>query len=1524
MGNNNSTISNAATLDSYIGELHDLSFVKSLSSSRFLKCVLGKHIDGQVVVKLFVKSNIVNLQEYIRQSEVENDQLLDIPNALSYQRLQETDRAVYLVRQYIASNLYDRVSTRPFLEAVEKRWIVFQLLTGLQDCHARGIRHGDIKTENVLVTSWNWVYLTDFAFFKPTYLPENNPADFSYFFDTSFRRTCYIAPERFHTASEPKKGPVTDAMDIFSLGCVIAELFLEGISLFDLSQMLRYKAGEYDPKFLLDKINDLEIRSLIGHMINIDPDQRYSAEKYLQKWQRRAFPHYFTTFMHEYLSLVTEPQRHHVQVPSRDIDDSLDRIFFEFDKVSFFLKFDDTDDKQHASLDGRQERANLLSIPNYRRIHNNKIDRAESDNGALVFLSILLTGLRNTTRTASRIRACETIVALSDKISDEAKLDRVVPFFVDLLTDDAPEVRSNALWSLAEVLSRVTILTPVNAFIFSDYILPKITNAVFASSSLVRVKYAQCITTIIRSAERFYDMAHALCHEGFLTFSSPKSDVEVDEKHQYNYHLRSGKADQTKLLENHLVRLLTDPSTAVKRALLPHIVDLTTFFGPHRGIDLLLGHLISYLNDRDWLLRIAFFDHVVPLGQYLGQRAVETYIVPVMIQALVDSEDFIVEKVLNSLASLCSAGLIGHPSSTSVCALIVRFLIHPNLWIREAATNYVAIICKSLTPADLYSIVYPLVKPFLRMEVMFLTPVAILQSLKRPLSQQALDIATKWAMETPKDKASYWTTNSLQRDFSGDTTSIAPYQNLPILSENSSRRSLSSPVKIKPARPAERTMGLRTQEDEYSMSRLRDTGLKPEDDWKLTALREYIYRRSKQKKEQELLQQEQYKVQETPRPITIFFDDLVQEIVIPEYQRSKHNAAHDVHTALRDASYNLESNRARRSASRTMSNIKSVTSTAPVVANKLRPPNNILNSATSTIAAPITQTGAAELNLHKVITNESASGSKASSINGESKALSLRASSAVNLPGMSTKAQAEVSTTNTVVLGQVDHQCLDLPETGTTRKTSRRSEAPTASHSYNGFDESVINMLEKTYVNSLSNTVEVIENGAKLTPARARVAPEGSWKDEVVLVAHVQEHIAAINCVRVAPDHTFFVTCSDDGTIKLWESGKLERNVTNRARHTYRGLAGSKVKCVTFLENSYCIAAASDQGIIHVIECKQAQTHGSEAKGMKFLKSYDLPPQENVLEMIHVMQDQVSTLLVTTTKSRILAIDLQKMCLSYALQNPVHHGTISSLCTNDRKTWLLLGTSRGILDLWDLRFRLKVKSIGLPTAGKVNDLCLHPCRGGGRWVCVVTAGSTEITVWDIEKSVCREVYRPFGYPGTATLDNYKVWNVEESKPEELLAKFTHEIALESSQSRLRTSGRVLISAGNVYKSSQSSSTSQNRPDVSLICASTDRMVRRWDLYKVEQSSVISTIHRDAEQMSYQATTSGNLVINEEVASKSSSRSKSKSARLPSNSPLKQNEHLKAHMDIILDLACLQWPYKMLISVDRSGVLKVFA
>lgn len=122
--------------------------------------------------------------------------------------------------------------------------------------------HGDIKTENVLVTTHNWIYLTDFSTsFKPTFLPLNDPSTFSFFFDTSSRRTCYLAPERFYELDKRAMGgEVTKEMDIFSLGCVLAELWMEGTPIFTLSQLFKYREGSYNPDAYLNEIEDVEIR----------------------------------------------------------------------------------------------------------------------------------------------------------------------------------------------------------------------------------------------------------------------------------------------------------------------------------------------------------------------------------------------------------------------------------------------------------------------------------------------------------------------------------------------------------------------------------------------------------------------------------------------------------------------------------------------------------------------------------------------------------------------------------------------------------------------------------------------------------------------------------------------------------------------------------------------------------------------------------------------------------------------------------------------------------------------------------------------------------------------------------------------------------------------------------------------------------------------------------------------------------------------------------------------------------------
>lgn len=163
--------------------------------------------------------------------------------------------------------------------------------------------HGDIKIDNVLLTSWNWVYLSDFASFKPTELPVDNPAAFSYFFDTSGRQSCGLAPERFYTPDKIEGGDshicrfggrLTPAMDIFSLGCVIFELMTDGKHLFDLSTLLKYRQGLLDIDPLLEPIKDPELRQLVRHMVDLNPMKRLTAADYLKRFRAKVFPSVFS------------------------------------------------------------------------------------------------------------------------------------------------------------------------------------------------------------------------------------------------------------------------------------------------------------------------------------------------------------------------------------------------------------------------------------------------------------------------------------------------------------------------------------------------------------------------------------------------------------------------------------------------------------------------------------------------------------------------------------------------------------------------------------------------------------------------------------------------------------------------------------------------------------------------------------------------------------------------------------------------------------------------------------------------------------------------------------------------------------------------------------------------------------------------------------------------------------------------------------------------------------------------------
>lgn len=433
------------------------------------------------------------------------------------------------------------MSTRPFVTSIEKKWITFQVLCALHQCHKQKICHGDIKLENILITSWNWILLSDFASFKPTYLPEDNPADYSYFFDTSRRRTCYIAPERFVKTFAPEtkdnplvgdgpcySGSLLPEMDIFSAGCALLELWTEGTGTapFEFSQLLTYRNGENELVMRhLKSIEDDHLRGLLNSMLSINPKERKSAEIYLDMERGRLFPEYFYSFLQSYIPIMF------CSIPVLPSDDKILRLHSDITQIIDIITKDQLE-----------------------------------DDGLILITTLVTSCIRGLYHCSSKINCLEVLHKLAQHTTSETILDRILPHILHLAQDMSANVRVSALDTLTACLCLVKTLPRSDANIFPEYILPSIASLAIDPSTIVRVAYAHNIATLAETAVRYLEQSQLSSGDGPV----PNYEMELHDLHE--------------MLASTVMSLLTDGQSIVKQTLMESgITKLCVFFGSQKG-----------------------------------------------------------------------------------------------------------------------------------------------------------------------------------------------------------------------------------------------------------------------------------------------------------------------------------------------------------------------------------------------------------------------------------------------------------------------------------------------------------------------------------------------------------------------------------------------------------------------------------------------------------------------------------------------------------------------------------------------------------------------------------------------------------------------------------------------------------------------------------------------------------------------------------------------------------------------------
>nr|XP_031863613.1 uncharacterized protein CI109_000865 [Kwoniella shandongensis]KAA5530685.1 hypothetical protein CI109_000865 [Kwoniella shandongensis] len=1430
MGNISSMARASTALDSYVAELgNDISYDKSLSSSRFLKTILARHQYGPIVLKIFIKpDSTMSLRVIQRRLKTERDNLADLAGVNTYQTFVETEKAGYLIRQWVGSNLYDRVSTQPYLASIEKKWIAFQLLTCLRDARNRKVAHGDVKSENILITSDLSLLLTDFSSsFKPTFLPLDDPSDFSFFFDTSSRRTCYIAPERFYPsdsklAAEKKKasaaaasaggpglgngvegdswgkrdGRVTEEMDIFSAGCVLAEMWTDGRTVFNLSELYAYREGSVGLEGILDNIEDHEVKNMISQMLAREPSDRPSFDRILSTYRESIFPEYFYTFLKDYITSLSESnestsglntQTGFLQRSANQSGMKVDRILDEWESISVHL------------------------------------EKGPTENGpALLLLNIITSALRNCVWPSSRLHGLQLFLNLVPYLLDEDKIDRIVPFVVELLSDDVAIVRAEACRTLVIVVESVTSITPQNATFVPEYLLPQMRHLSTDPDIFVRATYARGLVRLADAAVNMLEMSQAAKAPGG---AGPEASgiIEPD----YDAMLQEIQS----VVEEQATTLLVDSTPAVKRSTLASISDLCLFFGRQKSNETVLSHIMTYLNDRDWMLRLAFFDGIVGVGAFIGVRAIEEYVLPLMLQALADPEEAVVARVIGSMTSLTALGLLSPAKMWDVFAAVRGFVCHPNKWIRQGAVGFIAAASRNLPLTDVWCILYPTLRPLLQSDVKEMDEESLMSALVSPLTRSTLVAAKLAALQnTP---AGYW-----------DMT---------------------------PPKGSTKSSLIRSAQGRASgTQQLRDKGISAKDERKIEAMKEFIVKQAYSARAREATEQSGASDADLVAGKSISLTDLgvtPQTIFI-----SPRTVGVDAKADLRRLRPHLgDTSASRRTSFASRSNRGAV--------------ENPLDEIRKRLASlePLTKADKPVVETSLPATSEA---NASPSESGMSSSIDITAMTRLGRKKVESKAAPAVGASHTNAIGTTtihDAEPLSGRTTPTANApigfgTTRGSVAPYSS-SYEGQDPGVRAFLEQV---DLDNYREpLLDFGPRITASHRKRPPRTKSTSAsplgVTMIAHLTQHEGAITAVVTSPDSLFFATSSEDTHILIWDSARLERSVTTKPRLSYK--MDAPVVSMCRIENTHCLAAAAEDGQLHVLRVHASSGGGSVRYGkVECIRTWRAHDGDGFVRFVSHLHD--SALLIVTSTSVIATLDIRNMEITQRFQHPLELGVITSFCPSTH--WLVVATSTGVLSLWDLRFGLLLKS--WKAGGEVTSCRIHPSRGRGRWIMVSIASPAPNTgndtrsnseegnqlplveVYDIETSKLVEVYevrssRPIKsieiahepvevVPDRAAMIAELARRVTSSSIAPIITAEDFNASAPLPQPP-RTVLDLIVGQNfaSLPRPEEESSLLMPVPEVAgkgsvgggpgwMICAGEDRVVRYWDLVKVQDGFVV--------------------------------------------------------------------------------------
>ena len=472
-----------------------------------------------------------------------------------------------IFRQYLEYSLKERIYLMPYLQNIEKIWITFQILHALKDLKQMKIVHGDLKPENILLTSNLSVFISDFACYKPAYISIDN---YTYYFGSNKRdsmKGCYLAPERLiekNNLNSINDNEKTFAMDIFSAGVIIAELFLER-NISDFESLLNYKKDNkklFNIDEILIKIPQKNIRELIYKMIAINPEERIDIIDALKIFSFEICPIPITGFLFHFNSIITSTKFWRPDL----IIGHLYRFWNPIWKIIFGLREEPIPLEQNLnyaiinkiiledpfSLIGSNtifslNKEKILCIGDYELIfntENGKINKKffenEDDedkcknnkNCIFIIINYILEAMQYTKYDTTNLVAMEMLNIISKKLDDIMKLQLILPYFISNLKRKKYIIQLKSLNYLFEILYSINyedLILPVTEYnYFDSYVFPALLNFYNKDNPYIILEFFNNIDKIIDLEEKFLNVTlkSRLKHNKMILQNKRKSSIK--------------------------------------------------------------------------------------------------------------------------------------------------------------------------------------------------------------------------------------------------------------------------------------------------------------------------------------------------------------------------------------------------------------------------------------------------------------------------------------------------------------------------------------------------------------------------------------------------------------------------------------------------------------------------------------------------------------------------------------------------------------------------------------------------------------------------------------------------------------------------------------------------------------------------------------------------------------------------------------------------------------------------------------